>query len=126
MPKLIEPNLQRRFVTEVLRELSAGTGRSSIIDLAHYPQGSLQIWGGAGGDAPSGLAGTVQVSNIPDGAWVDFASFTHANLGSVAGPAPGGSGGYVLLPVGPRYACVNVTALAGGLVGAVIHVPGQS
>lgn len=126
MPKLIQPNLQARHITEVLRELSTGTGSSHILDLAHFPQGTIQVYGGAGGDAPAGLAGTVQISNLPDGAWVDFAAFTDANLDDVAGPAPAGSGGYVLLPVGPRYARVDVTALAGGKVGVVAHIPAQS
>jgi len=126
MPKLIQPNLQSRSIHAELRPLSTGTGASDVIDLAHFPQGTLQVYGGAGADAPGGLTADIYLSNLPDGAWVKFADCTHLNLGTIVGPAPGGNGGFVLLPVGARYAYVNVTALASGKVGVVVNVPAQS
>lgn len=122
---LVGSNVAKAWTPE-LRELSTGTGKSKALDLQKFPQGTLQIFGGAGGDAPTGLTGNVEIADVADGAWVVFATFTQANLGTIVGPAPGGAGGFILLPVGVRYVRVDVTALAGGKVGVVGHFPAQS
>jgi len=106
--------------------MSSAVEPSSVLDLQKFPQGTLQVYGAPGGDAPTGLTANIEISNVQDGAWVVFATCTHANLGSIAGPAPGGAGGFVLLPVGPRYVRLNVTALATGKVACVINIPSQS
>lgn len=126
MGKMISPNLQSRVLYQELRKLSTGTGASDVIDMGHFPQGTLQVYGGTAGDAPGGLTADIYISDMPDGAWVKFADCTQANLGTIVGPAPGGNGGFVLLPIGARFAYVNVTALASGKVGVVVNVPAQS
>jgi hypothetical protein len=106
----VRPILQlEREVTIELLPVTDAPATSDWLDISNFPSGSVHVYGEAGNE-PTTLTGAVQESNIDlTGAEIVGLAFDETDMPAL----------YVTKPV--RLVRVDITAVAGGRVGATFH-----